>query len=402
MTIRSRTLRPLSLMSLAAVGCTVAPMASSSPDEPVGSTQQAIYGGSPVPIGDEINEIVAKVTLGDIVNQDAVCTGTFLLEDWVLTAYHCVTNLSTGTQWPLSSVWVHNTTASINNNTASVDQIIRHPGYNEDGAGTIDVALLHVKPASGEPMFMIHSPFFEVPLNHTPVTQYRLLNFFGYGFTSENDPTPYNQLTLREGVFEVTGVTANGYHAGGDSFSAFPLEGDSGGPTFVLDGANSNGFGRLLAGVDSYANSDQSGPYVFQTGVSELAPWIESYISAAQITDSGYGNWMQAYADVNGDHVLDYCRIVGNLGSQFLACQLGMFNESKNGSPTRWQLNPYAFRTPVGVVVDPGYSGTGYMKDVNGDGLADFCRTVGNPGSEFVGCILAWEQGFNSEQYSSP
>jgi hypothetical protein len=29
---------------------------------------------------------------------------------------------------------------------------------------------------------------------------------------------------------------------------------------------------------------------------------------------------MQTCADVNGDHVLDYCRIVGNLGSQFLAC----------------------------------------------------------------------------------
>jgi hypothetical protein len=189
---------------------------------------------------------------------------------------------------------------------------------------------------------------------HSQVTVNRLLDFFGYGFTVENDQTAYADLTLHEGVFEVMDLTPNGYKAGDNGiFTAIPMEGDSGGPAFVLDGANSNGFGRLLAGVDSYYMQDTSEPtpYAFETGVSVVAQWIESSISADHITDYGYGNWIQATVDVNGDHVLDYCRIDGAIGSQFLACQIGMFNESNNGTPTRWQLDPYEFRTPPGVVV---------------------------------------------------
>lgn len=394
----------LHLLPLAAVGCTVAPAPSSGESERVGSMHETLENGNAVSLNDPISEIVAKVTLGNITQEYAVCTGTFLLEDWVLTANHCVTDPNSGALYPLSSLWVHNTTSRINNNTASVDQVYLYPGYRA-GSETPDIALLHVKPASGEPMFMIHSEFFEVPLDHSPVTTYRLLDFFGYGLTNPYDQTPYNQLGLREGVFDVDSVRAWGYMAGGDGYAPMPMVGDSGGPAFVIDVANSNGFGRLLAGVDSYGvvpagSADPS--YVFQTSVSAVASWIESYISDNHITDGGYGNYMQAYGDVNGDHVLDFCRIVGNWGQQFLACQLGMFNESRGGMPTRFQKNPYAFRTPGGVVVDPGYSGTGYMRDVNGDGRADFCRTVGNPGATFVGCILAGAVGFSSAQYTIP
>jgi hypothetical protein len=39
--------------------------------------------------------------------------------------------------------------------------------------------------------------------------------------------------------------------------------------------------------------------------------------------------------------------------------------------------------------VDPGYPEFRVMVDVNGDGQADYCRFVGNPGAKFLSCALA-------------
>jgi hypothetical protein len=257
-------------------------------------------------------------------------------------------------------------------------------------------------------MFMIHPEAFEVPLDHlkprSVVTQSRLLQFFGYGFTDLVGPRDYNTLTLHEGIFDVVNVYPYGYTAGGDGYDPMPMVGDSGGPAFAIDFVNSNGFGRVLAGVDSYGvvvGGGQDPSYVYQVSIAPIASWIERTISDSFVTDPGWGT--SAYGDVNEDHVLDYCRIVGVWGSQFLACQYGMFNESSNGWPSLYHRQPYAFRSPVGVAIDPGYGGTGYMKDANGDGRVDYCRTVGNPGQTFDACVLAYWWGFSSSnQYYTP
>ncbi len=391
----SKHLRALYLAPILAVACTAPTGPSPTDSEPIGSSQAAITGGGPVATGDEINELVAKVAFGNITVDYQICSGVFLTEHWVLTAAHCVGH-------PMSTLFVHNSSAKVAGGVATVDQVIVHPQYtvNPNGSTTLDVALLHESSVDvNEPMLQVHAPFFEMPMLHTPVQVGSILDFFGYGFTSPNDQTNYVDLTLHEGVLQVVGTIGYGYQAGDDgTFSAMPALGDSGGPAFVIDFVHSNGFARLLAGTDAYLSTDnqQPFPYVGQVAISSVATWIESYISAGQITDAGYSTWLRASADVNGDHVQDYCRIVGNPGGLFLACQLGMFNESTNGVPTRWQTDPYLVRTPVGTVIDPGYSGTGYMQDVNGDGRADFCRTVGDPGSTFVACDYATPSGFSS------
>jgi hypothetical protein len=43
--------------------------------------------------------------------------------------------------------------------------------------------------------------------------------------------------------------------------------------------------------------------------------------------------------------------------------------------------------------LDPGYPEFRVMVDVNGDGRADYCRFVGNPGMEFLSCALATSDG---------
>jgi hypothetical protein len=43
--------------------------------------------------------------------------------------------------------------------------------------------------------------------------------------------------------------------------------------------------------------------------------------------------------------------------------------------------------------LDPGYPEFRVMADVNGDGRADYCRFVGNPGEIFLSCALVTVTG---------
>jgi hypothetical protein len=112
------------------------------------------------------------------------------------------------------------------------------------------------------------------------------------------------------------------------------------------------------------------------------------YTVFAPLSDWGYGGrrWM---ADFNGDGKADYCRAVGN-GSgpgSYLACS---FSTGTGLSAE------YSFLAPVG---DWGYDDRRWMVDFNGDGRADYCRAVGNGGGagSYLACSLSTGAGLSGE-----
>jgi hypothetical protein len=89
--------------------------------------------------------------------------------------------------------------------------------------------------------------------------------------------------------------------------------------------------------------------------------------------DLGYPEG-RAFVDFDGDRKQDYCRVVGTAATSFVWCTL---SDGTAFGPT--------VRSPA---LDWGYPETRQWRDVNGDGRADFCRTVGN-NRELFSCTLS-------------
>jgi hypothetical protein len=107
------------------------------------------------------------------------------------------------------------------------------------------------------------------------------------------------------------------------------------------------------------------------------------------IVDLGWPDF-RAYADANGDGVIDYCRFVGDPPNIFLSCQLGC--------PGGGFGYPYGFDS-IGWFDQGSSARPRWLRDVNGDGRADFCRWHGSPGAECFDCDLAGPTSFSANQY---
>jgi hypothetical protein len=101
----------------------------------------------------------------------------------------------------------------------------------------------------------------------------------------------------------------------------------------------------------------------------------------SDVLDWGYEAG-RAWADVNGDGLADYCRLIGSSGSMALACTLSA------GSGFG--------QTITSTVLDGGYDSGRFWVDVNGDGMTDYCRMVGdlNNQSSAITCTLSTGTGF--------
>ncbi|WPB78998.1 RHS repeat-associated core domain-containing protein [Archangium violaceum] len=116
-----------------------------------------------------------------------------------------------------------------------------------------------------------------------------------------------------------------------------------------------------------------------------------SYLSCTVSTGMGFGGTYSSgvidwgyesgreWTDFNGDGRADYCRRVGgtNGSSSYMSCTVS----TGTGFGNTWATG----------VVDWGYDNGRQWADVDGDGLSDFCRTVGNTNSssKYVSCTSA-------------
>lgn len=101
---------------------------------------------------------------------------------------------------------------------------------------------------------------------------------------------------------------------------------------------------------------------------------------------SGVVDWGSAsgreWIDFNGDGKADFCRVIGAVGAYRLACTLSVGNGFGE--------------TIVSGVIDAGVDVSRKWIDVNGDGMADFCRIVGTTGTYQLSCVLGTPAGFGN------
>ncbi|MEM1177284.1 MAG: RHS repeat-associated core domain-containing protein [Acidobacteriota bacterium] len=94
------------------------------------------------------------------------------------------------------------------------------------------------------------------------------------------------------------------------------------------------------------------------------------------------------FGDVNGDGRTDYCRQMGAGPTAHLSCALagvnGFEGELKSAAP-----------------FDFGYPDLRTLADVNGDGRADYCRSVGDSPHIFLSCALSTATGIGQYDFNS-
>lgn len=131
-------------------------------------------------------------------------------------------------------------------------------------------------------------------------------------------------------------------------------------------------------------NGDGYADYCRMVGGDEWRPHIRCTVSGAdgfvgeiESQQLGAGGFPEgsAFTDVNGDGKIDYCFVLGdnNLVDTIVRCRLG------TGAPPGPAWSGFHFPESLEIdsgVLDRGYAEARWWVDINGDGMADYCRSV--------------------------
>jgi hypothetical protein len=232
----------------------------------------SIVGGSPI----DINQApwqVALVRDSSSAFSGQFCGGSIVAPSWILTAAHCVEDLSAGDFWVLSGVdYLRNDTFS----SDEVDNVIIHQDYNSE-TFVNDIALLHL----AVPLDLAPGVREVISLPSTSPGVGTFLQVTGWGSTSsQGDDYPQQLQSTSQRIvsptyclgyqgFNTASQLCIGQYPFLDSAACF---GDSGGPAAFVNGASAT-----LIGITSYgsaAGCTEGYPDVF-TRVYFFLPWIE-------------------------------------------------------------------------------------------------------------------------------
>lgn len=189
----------------------------------------------------------------------------------------------------------------------------------------------------------------------------------------------YCRLVGSAGAYQLACTPSTGTGFGSTIMSGVTWEGYPASRTWAdVDGSGRASFCRLLGNPGAYqvACTLSTGTGFGQTIWSNfLDPGIDQ-------TNAGASWWV----DVNGDGKADFCRLIGTTDNYQMACTLS--------------TGTGFGQTVTSMVNWSGYDGMRWWADVNGDGLPDFCRLVGNPGAYQVVCNPNTGHGFGPAIWS--
>lgn len=259
------------LLSIAALILGTATCATPPPaPAPAAQVQRPIIDG--VPDANPAHKAVVALTWGS--GPSSFCSGTLITPDVVLTAAHCLDNISP----TLLEVFFGNDVAQLGERR-DVEELIYHPLWDGDNLSHgYDLGLIRL--ASPAPADATPVPFLPASLALTQSDEASALEFVGFGRT-END-TSGIKLTAMAILGNVCdGPTACSWGGtqvapGGFGYpmdAGGPCKGDSGGPGFIWRNGQ-----EYVAGVTSYGDEfcDYFG---VSTRPDSHQAWIEAFIA---------------------------------------------------------------------------------------------------------------------------
>jgi MYXO-CTERM domain-containing protein len=203
-----------------------------------GTISQPILGGQQATLGQYPNVVAIEAGGG-------LCTGTLIDKEWVLTAAHCVQNIS------LSTIKVHFATINLNQSlgtTINAAMAVAKPGFSENNLGKNDIGLIKLEKPVTDIM--------PVPVNLYPdkAPVGIAVTMVGFGATGANQSGSIGV----EYVVQQTSVACSSFAGSDADLLCFnqvsgkgKCNGDSGGPSFAMID------GRLVqVGITSFG--DQS------------------------------------------------------------------------------------------------------------------------------------------------
>lgn len=272
-------IKALAFASTLAISSTL-PIAANAQD-----AQPYIVGGIQATIADAPWQVGLIKTDGDNNYDGFYCGGSLISTTWVVTAAHCVTDVTP------DSIVVQSGNATLatsgNVKGSAVSQIISHPNYSST-LGTNDIALIQltipVTPKTGVVDFL--------KLTDTPAPTSAYLGISGWGAT-DNAATTYPSKMRATKVRSFAASTCSMWSDFNDQFNLCvgygsfdqkdACSGDSGGG-YVYRSNSQN----YLVAVVSYGSADGciSGTPSVATKATYYYDWINSYTSSLSVSST--------------------------------------------------------------------------------------------------------------------
>jgi secreted trypsin-like serine protease len=241
------------------------------------SSAARIIGGTKADIG-KYPWMTALIYSGENAYDGQFCGGALIAPQWVVTAAHCIEDLSVG---DLEVLIGQNQLTGSDGERIVVDRILPFPGY--DSANDFgDIALLHlIEPSTQEPIGIVYRTDLSLfmPFEAATIIGWGNISSFGYNYPDDLIEAEVMMLPFWFGRFVYgddfipPAMLVAGYPRGGiDS-----CDGDSGGPLVVY---NKNKNDWLLVGITSWGTgcAMPRAPGVY-TNVLIFSRWINRFLT---------------------------------------------------------------------------------------------------------------------------